>query len=444
MLKKIAGIFYKDIGWKILSLIAACVLWLVGVNMSNPMQNHTIRQRVQLNNIEILATEGIMLLNEAELRDTLIQVGVRAHRHNMDLLRLAEISDVTLFDEMVNVSIDFRAINSEVVHSADGEVTILLDISPNLYHDIEHFSIRPSYVEVQLDAIASTSFPVEVVRHGEVAQDSWFESVNLANNHVTVTGARSLVRDVRQVLVNLDVSGLYEDTELSVALRVLDTGGNDITDELDLSVSSTTAFINVWPVRQLPFRVEFTGELAEGFAVYEYTVEPEFMSVAARSFEDVYSIVLKVELDGASENALRTVNVEDNLPHGVYLVHGERPYVAVFINIETISTRTINVLATSVRITGVEAIYQNLSEAPFFPITVRGPQSKVQQLAAADIFLDLNLVGLPVGSHNIRLQVTVPEGITVVSAAPQMLILIETPAAVVEVDEYEEDVENDD
>ena len=440
LLKKIAGIFYKDLGWKLLSLVAACVLWLVGVNMSNPMQNHVLRQRVQLNNIEILATEGLMLLNEAELRDTIIQVGLRAHRNNMDLLRLAEISDSVLFDEMVNVSIDFRAINPDLIHAADGAVTIFLDVSPNLYHDLEHFSIRPSYVEVQLDAIARASFPIEVVRHGEVAQDSWFESVNLANSLVTVTGTRSLVREISQVLVNLDVSGLYEDTEKSVDLRIFDFLGNEISEELDLSVSSTTAFVSIWSVRQLPFSVEFIGELASGFAVYEYTVEPAFMSVAARNFDEFYMITLLVDLEGVDENALRAVNVEESLPQGVHLVHGDRPYAAVLINVETIEQRTINVLSANVRITGVEAIYQNLSEALWFPITVRGPQSLVRELAASDIFLDLNLVGLPVGIHNVRLEVTVPDGITVVSAAPQMQILIETPA----VGEDDENDENGD
>ena len=428
MIKRFAEFFYKDFGWKLLSLMAAVVLWLVGINMNNPMQNHTVRQRVQLNNLEILANEGLLLLNEAELRDALIQVGVRAQRNEIDFLRTAELADSVLFNEMVNISIDFRAIPADYVHAAEETVLLRLDISPNLYHGLEHFSIRPSYVEVHLDAIARNTFPVEFIRQGEPAADSLVHSVNLANNRVMISGPRTVVREIEKVLTTVDVTGLYSDAEYNVELRVYDFDGHDITEYVTLSVTSTAASISVWPVRQLPINVEFTGEVADGFAVYSFTAEPEFVSVASSSFEDIYEFTVYADLMYADENTLKTVNLAEHLPQGMVLVHEDRPNVSVLINIEPLDTNTIRVPSGNLRVSHVQAIYQKLTEVTAYQITVRGPRSLMQNLTASDISLDLNLAGLSVGIHNVSLTVTVPDGLTVISPPPQIQIQIETPA----------------
>ena len=429
MIKRVAEFFYKDFGWKLLSLMAALVLWFVGINMTNPLQNHTVRQRVQLNNFEILANEGLILLNEAELRDTLIQVGIRAQRNEIDFLRQAELADSVLFNEMVNVSIDFRAIPGDYVHAAEETVLLRLDISPNLYHGFEHFSIRPSYVEVHLDAIARNSFPVEIVRLGEPAADNLVHSINLANNRVTVSGPRTVIREIEKVQTYVDVTGLYNDTELSVELRVFDFDGSDITDYVMLSATSTITSISVWPVRHLPIIVELTGEVADGFAVYGFNAEPEFVSVASSSFEGIDEFKVYTDLMYADENTLKTINLAEHLPQGMVLVHDDRPNVSVLINIEPLDTNVIRVPSGNLRVSHVQAIYQKLTEVAAYNITVRGPRSLMQYLTASDIALDLNLSGLAVGIHNVTLTVTVPDGITVVSPPPQIQIQIDTPAA---------------
>ena len=448
MIKRIAEFFYKDFGWKLLSLLAALVLWFVGINMNNPMQNHTVRQRVQLNNLEILANEGLLLLNEAELRDTLIQVGVRAQRNEIDFLRSAELADSALFNEMINISIDFRAIPSEYVHSAEDAVTLRLDISPNLYHGLEHFSIRPSYVEVHLDAISRNTFPVDVIRHGEAAVDSWLHSITLANNRVTVSGPRTVIREIESIQANVDVTGLYGYTEQSAELRAFNFDGDDITEHVSLSVTSTAASISVWPVRQLPINVEFIGDVASGFAVYGFTVDPEFVSVASSTFEGIDEFTVYVDLMSAEETTFKTINLADNLPQGMALVHYDRPNVFVQIIVEPIAMLTLNVPSENLRWANVPAGFRKLNERATYPITVRGPRSLMDNLSARDIFLDYSLAGLSVGTYNITLNVSVPDGITVVSPPPDILIEIYSPAVAVEESvppliEVEEPEEND-
>ena len=444
MIKRVAEFFFRDFAWKLLSLIAALMLWVIGINMTNPMQNHTVRQRVQLNNFEILANEEILLLNEAEVRDTLIQVGVRAQRNEIDLLRTAEFADSVLFNEMINISIDFRAIPAEYVHEANEAVTFRLDVSPNLYHGFEHFSIRPSYVEVQLDSIASSTFAVDVVRHGDVGADSWLHSIRLASNFVTVTGPRTIIREIEKVQAVVDISGLQDDAEQYVELRAFDSYGYDVTENVSLSITSTAAYIDVWPVRQLPINVEFTGEVADGYAVYGFTVEPEFVSVASSSFEGIYEFTVHADLMYASENTLKTINLAEYLPQDMALVHYDRPNVSVLINVEPLDTRIIHVPGGNLRVAGVQAIYQKLSVITSYSITVRGPRSLMLELTAADISIDINLAGLPVGEHSVTVSVTVPDGIEVLSPPPVILIQIDTPA----VDEYlpsdeEEEVDED-
>lgn len=426
-MKRFRDFVLRNFALKVISLAAALALWFVGVNMNNPVQNHIVRQRVHLDNMGVLGFEDLLLLNEAEMREALIQVGIRSYRSELDALRAAELGDTALFDDMVGLSVDFRAISSEAVRAADGALAVRLPVSPNLYHGLEHFSIRPSYVYALVDAVERRSVNVEVDVAGDAADGLWLESVELVNGRVTLSGARTVVREVESVRARVDISGLAGSADVPVEIRAYGRDG-DITEHVRLSATATSAEVALWPVRQLPVRVEFAGAAAPGFAVHSYFADQEHLTVAAESFDGLDELVFQVELGDAGANTAVAVPVAESLPDGVALVSG-RPQLYVTVNVEPLESRALAVPRRNLRVSGVEAIYQILTDAQVFHITVRGPRSAVQAVEPGDVFLDLDLAGFPAGTHTARLAATLPDGVALVSAAPSVAFNIEVPAA---------------
>ena len=429
MLKRIVSFFVTDLHWKLLSLLVAFVLWFVGMHMNNPPQNHSVHQRLHLNNIDFLANEDIILLNEAALRDSIITLGVRASRSEIAFLQSAIATDSVLFDEMVRLSIDFLAINSDFIKDSDEVKTVFLDVSPNLYPGFEHFSIRPSYVPVVLDALEQERFNVNIYQIGEEAPGFEMQPVQLANNWVNVSGGRTLLRTIEGVRVDLDVAGIHDYEERTVSIKVFDTDGLDVTEHVILNVNDTTASIRVWPIRAVDVSLHPYGTLANGFAVADIYSETESIYIVgpAHLLEEIDVIPIDVYVGGAVETEELDISLSDWLPQGVFLQRGFDDRLGVTVTVEPIETRVVNVPRDSVRILGVTAMYQILGDAAPVNISISGPRSLISNVTPAHIGLEIDLRNLTVGAHFVPLNVELPPGLTA-GARPSLHVQIHSPA----------------
>ena len=425
-MKRFLSFFYTDIQWKLLSVMLAFLLWLVAANMNDPVQNRNFNIPLQYYNMEILAREGLMLVNGDAL-NTPVQVGIRAHRSELDVL------NATVEEQLRRIvpSVDFRSVNTQAVLNSEGPVTMRLDISANLYAGLEHNRINPSFIEVQIDAIAIGSFPVVYDILNDVAPGFELRPIRLVNNNVTITGPRAVFATIDSVRVAVDVLGLHADAEMNgLPLVVLTRDGQDITDQLQLSVMETTATVPVWAIQATELRVRSTGNAADGFAVAAIDIEPLTIDVIGTpdNLQQLEYILVEIELYSIREDYVHNVNIEDWLPSGILLRSGENPQVDLTIKVEPIDLRVFFVPRDNVRIRGFAAIYQILSEQAFIRIDLVGPRSLINALTYADIGLELDLRNLPIGTRNVTLTVSVPEGTTMVRTAPSLLVQIHEPA----------------
>jgi len=427
-MKKFLSFFYTDLHWKLLALALAFALWFVGSNVNNPSQTGRINVPLQLHNIEILANEGLILVNEEALREAFIQVGVRATRRELERLSGADAEEQSA---MIVPSIDFRAVDIAQVLDSDGPVTVRLDVGVNLYLGYEHFSISPSFIDVQIDAIARETFPVSIDVVGEVAPGLELRPISLLNNNVTVTGSRACIASIERLSVVVNVLGIHSDTEIAnVPLMVLDHNGNDITSRVQLSVMETTAIVSVWAIDNLGVQVEARGDVAPGFALAGITFEPDFVMVVGKAslLQESDFLLAYVDITNFSQNAMQRIDISQWLPDGVYLRSGASPIIDVHVEIEPIQTRVFNIHRDDVRIFGMAAIHQILDEAALIEVRISGLRSIVMALNSSDIGLDLNLRTLQIGVHRVTLGVHAPEGTTLVGNAPTLQVQIHEPA----------------
>jgi len=425
-MKKFLSFFYTDIHWKLIALFLAFLLWIVGSNVNNPHENGSINVRLNVANFELLANEGIVLLNEDAL-DLGVNVGVRGARDYLIALLGAE-SDVQ--EAHVIPSIDFRVIDIDAIRLSDGPVTVRLDITANLYEGLEPRSIRPRYVDLEFDVLVRQSFQVEVEILNEVAPNFELRPVRLANSWVTITGARTIVSEIDSVWVSIDVVGSHMDSDETVALIVLDHAGRDITDMVELSVRETTATIPVWPIDALEFDVEPTGQVAAGFAVAEIEFYPQTIDIVAPGERLIQLTPMLVGVDVGNANATieRSISVLEYLPDGVYLAYGQSPYVDVTVAIEPIESRVIFIPSDNLLHRRTAALYQIIGETAFIRLVVSGPRSLVSALNPTDVGLEVDVRNLAIGTHSVAILVHLPDGITLAQAPPRLQVQIHEPA----------------
>jgi len=421
-MNKFFSFFSTDIHWKLIALFLAFLLWIVGSNVNNPHENGSINARLNVANFELLANEGIVLLNEDAL-DTGVNVGVRGARDYLSALLGA---DAHVQEAHVIPSIDFRAIDFDAVRISDVPVTVRLDITANLYEGLEPRSIRPRYVDLELDVLMRHSFQIEVEILNEVAPNFEIRPIRLANSWVTVTGARSVVSEIDSVWVSIDVVGLHTESEESVSLVVLDHAGRDITDMVELSVRETTATIPVWPIDALEFDVEPTGEVAAGFAVAEIEFYPQTINIIApeERLIQLTPLLMGIDVETANATINRSISVLEYLPDGVYLAQDQSSYVDVTVVIEPIENRIFFVPRDNVRSRMMAPLYEVLTDVTNIRVVISGPRSLLSDLTSADIGLELDLRNLPIGIHNVALSVELPAGMSLAQVPPRLQVQI--------------------
>jgi len=428
-MKKFLSFFYTDFHWKLLSLSLALVLWFIGANINNPAQNHRFNLRLQHHNMNILAGEGLMLVNPEAL-NVMVQVGIHAPRRELDALIAAGV-DVQA--ARIVPSIDFRAVNIEEVLASDGPVTVRLDVSANVDVGLEHFSIHPRFVNVQVDVIERETFPINVYQVGEIAPVFELLPIRLMNTNVIITGPRTWVSQIAEVLVEVELLGIHEDTELgNLPLVVLCHAGRNITDRVQLNMRETTAIISVLSTEAKELVLRDTGNLASGLAIAEVAAIPATIEVAGTPgrLQEIEYILAEFDLDGENDDFMRYIDITEWLPYGVFLRSGESRYVAVFVTVEPIERRVLHIPRGNVRSRGLGTIYSILGGAQHIRVEVSGPQAQVNALRYGQVGLELDLRNRPIGIHTIPLNVSLPQGINLVQNAPHLRVQIHEPAIV--------------
>jgi YbbR domain-containing protein len=424
MLRRFLSFFYTDVHWKLLALGLSGVLWLVSLADLDREENRFYSRILFLDNQAVLDNENVVFINPHDLPEG-INIGVRAPASLHNELMLEALLDI-------RASIDFRAVIGQEVHDAEGPIDLALPVSVNLPPDLGFvlFNVTPSEVIVRLDARVRSTFPIEVSQTGGVGAGTELQGFRMANTFVTVTGPRSVVERVARVQVLAEIQGLTESTVRTVRLAVYDANGYEITDQLELSVSETNLFVDIFPVHQVAITPEITGTLAPGFAVAEITTYPAEVKLVgtAERLAEIEAIVPVFDLYGANQNSERVFPLAEWLPEGVSLAQGERTAAMLTVVVEPIQERVFTISRGDIAVFGY-ALYAVLGDPASVSVTVSGPASLIALLTPADVAVQMNLRNWPIGIHHVPLRVHLPPGLRTVGTLPSLEVQIYEPAA---------------
>ena len=145
----------KDIGWKLLSVAIAAIMWFMVINITQPVDTRSYSRPLVIQNMESLSDRGLTAGNLEELKTMKITVKVKAQRTALD--RLSQnpewLSAVVDLSELSSVN------NGEVV-----SLPVSVSIQGGNTYGIS--SKSPAAVEISIETMASKELPVEVTLNG--------------------------------------------------------------------------------------------------------------------------------------------------------------------------------------------------------------------------------------------------------------------------------------
>ena len=292
-----------NLGLKIASILIAICLWIIAVNINDPVSQRVYTVSVQLLNLNSLTNSG-KYVEVVDNTDT-VRVTVRASRSvfsdfsEKNIVATADINNMT----------EDNRLPIEVSSSKTGS-------------KIESIKADKEYVEVNIEDMTKLQKRISVNVVNEPAEGYLLGSISTDQNAVIISGPESVVSQIASTSVEINVDGASSDVNITLPVHLYDANGREIDDDrLTKSVNEVFTTASILQKKEVPIEYTVAGEPAEGYIFTgELVRTPETVTIAAKPsvLKNVSSIAVEDALDisDAKADVERTVELKPYLPDG--------------------------------------------------------------------------------------------------------------------------------
>ena len=296
----------NNLGLKILAVLIASLLWLIAININDPVGQQTYTVTVQMVNLSKL-TDNNKYVEVLEGSDT-IRVTVRAARSVLSELsdkNITAIADVDKLTEGNYIPIELSCTKNSV--------------------DEDDLKADKDYLRVSVENIKRRQLPISVDVQGTPAENYLLNSTSTAQNAVSISGPESVVNTVNTVSVEIDITNANSDVNISLPIHLYDDEGKEIIDKrISKNISDVQTTASIWLIKGVPIEYGYTGTPADGYEVDgNLTSTISYINIAGKQslLKNIQKIDINDALDitGATRNIEEEIDIKKFLPDGVII-----------------------------------------------------------------------------------------------------------------------------
>lgn len=393
----------NNIGFKILALGFACILWFMVYNMEDPVKTKTVAVNVTLTNATYL--ENLDKYYEIIDGTNRVKIAVSAPRSILDNL------DETDFTAIANL-------NNIVINEDGTKGTVPIEVSCKEASDSISMDVLNKTCKIALENLMSKQFVITANAVGKVAEGHALGEVEVtAPTVLKVSGPESKILSISAILATVDVGGMSMSLTDNVVPVLIDGEGNEInTTRLTLSNQTVTVSAEILKTKEIPIEVEVTGTPALGYMVTEPLIVPETVIIKGNSaiLNGVTAIVIPSELmniSGATDDMKFEIDITDYLAEGTELVDNKQASVEVIIRIEAIKNKSFHVDTQDIQVQGLAEGLNLKFVKETETIIISGLKEHLDQLTKNNLSLSIDVTGLTEGTHQVALNLEIDDSL---------------------------------
>ncbi len=248
--------FLKIFNIKVISVILAILIWYYVAGVQGPTVVRTFRVPVVAINIE----PGVVIKSKTDY------VNVTAGGPSRLILGLNEQDFTALID-----------LSGKTL----GEYYIDVDAkSPLTEVTIE--KVSPEKARISLEKLTTIVMPIAVKFSGEAEEGFLPGTPIISPDKASITGPESVLANIKEVFIQIDLTGIKEETNLTLPVKIFGKDGESI---VDMQVSPISCMVkvsqsNVTVAKIVPIVPNFNGTVFKGFGIKSISVEPAVVSIS--------------------------------------------------------------------------------------------------------------------------------------------------------------------
>jgi len=233
---------------KLLSLLAAIVMWFFIMRDQNPVMEVTYTVPVQVQNLD-----SHYIIEDAPDVARIVLSGPR------DTIMAIKADNLRAYIDASGVK--------------PGQNNVTIGFTPPAGMSL--VEVKPDTVTINVDEYAERKIPVEIVPIGKFSDDVALKSVTIVPKEVTVSGRKQLVNAVNKVVMKVNISGQTKNFSAVSTLEAWDISGNVLDVHINPSQGQAQYELNLLRKdKAVPITVPTAGTVADGYEVKSISVTP--------------------------------------------------------------------------------------------------------------------------------------------------------------------------
>ena len=383
---------------KLLSLGIAIVFWFVIINSEDPVGTKEFKDipvKV-LNKEQVLEREKVLEVLEGDT----VEVVVEGRRSQLDLLTEADIEATA---DLLEVSF---------------MDTVLIKATVPAYPDISVLNSSENVMKLLFDDYVTERFSFRVDTQGVPTAGFYVGDALPSPNIIQISGAKTVLDKIKEVVLEVDVSGRSVDFTTTAAPVVYDMNGDKISSsKLNLQVDSDAVTVNV-PIlasKEMKVRVTTVGEVPEGYELLPENIafQPETVRVAGKKEElDKLGTYLTLEVDvtdqtGTIEKNIPISSVLDDTLTSLRVV--DTQMAAVKVTVTPYVEKELEIPVGKIQLQNLgSGLRAEITQKADIPVHLRCKVARASLISVDNIAPYVNLEGCTVGTYRLPLQLKLP------------------------------------
>ena len=308
MIKKLT----TNLSIKLISLLFAIVIWVVVMNITNPVINGFVNVSVNVENENVVSEQNKTYFIPPESRIVKISYKTKSNSQmnikQSDFYAYIDLNDIS---NLMDTASNEKNVNMQIRQK----------ISPEIESVVSNVQVEPEVLKVSINDVFRNEYKVQYNFSGNVGQGHSIGNVILSPNIVYVSGSDAALGNIDHIAIDIPVSGNEETFSGVSKVKIYAKDGSVLpNDGVILSAEDIGYSVVLNSTANITLNAITDGTVGTGFRVVDTIINPNTIMIEGpRAFvANIYTFDLPViDINGLTESKEYKFKLSDILPVGI-------------------------------------------------------------------------------------------------------------------------------
>lgn len=388
-------------GLKIISALFAIILWLIVVNIIDPVESKPF------NNIHVTVENDSVIKNQGKVYDIIdssdiISVTVKGRRSALEKMKSSDFVAVADMKEMIVID------------------TVPIEVSATKNNDkIQEITPKTRTIKISVEDSATKQFAITTNISGTPGEGYAVGDIICSPSVLKVTGAASVVNKISRVSVTVDVKDMTSTINDTATPKFYDSDGDVIeATSLEYKNDDISVSVDLLKTKEIALNFKIKGTPADDYQYVETVYSPDTITIAGEDEElaKISTLEIKedaIDIEDATDNVQQSIDITGYLGSSVRLVDASESLILVTAIIEKLETKNIEIPKSSIQISNLSSKYSfNFVNNENIMVTVKGLAENINNITANDIKATIDLEDInEAGTKTLPVTITLADSI---------------------------------